>query len=125
MPDEAQLELRGTRVDSFDIAGFNEPLDEFEKRVADREEQLGATPDWRGGNKNLESVRAIETGSGLVGKMFIHSGTVDEGTQGNGLGGVERYRDEGMSTEAVVHGQGISKCWQESTLQTQNGRSST
>ncbi len=108
MPEEAQLELRGARIDSFDIAGFNETLDEFEKRVADREEQLGATPDRRGGNKNLESVRAVETGNGLIGKIFIHSRTVTEGTQGNGLGGVEHYRDEGISTEALVHGQGIS-----------------
>ena len=108
MPEEAQLELRGARIDSFDIASFDEAEDEFRKRVADREAQLGATPDWRGGDKNLESVRDVKTSSGLIGKIFIHSRTVTEGTQGNGLGGVERYRDEGISTEALVHGYGIS-----------------
>jgi hypothetical protein len=108
MPEEAQLELRGARVDSFDIAGFDETEDEFQKRVADREAQLAATPDWRGSNKNLESIRDVKTSSGLSGKIFVHTRTVAEGTRGNGLGGVERYRDEGISTEALVHGHGIS-----------------
>jgi hypothetical protein len=53
-------------------------------------------------------VRDVKTDNGLVGKIFMHSRTVEEGTQGNGLGGVERYRDEGISTEALVHGNGVS-----------------
>ena len=45
--------------------------------------------------------------TGLVGKVFVHSRTVTEGTQGNGLG-VERYRYEGLTVEAMVHGEGVS-----------------
>ena len=108
MPEEAQVELRGANIDGFDIAAFDETEDEFQKRVADREAQLRTKQDWRGGNKNLESARDVNTDNGLVGKIFIHSRTVEEGTRGNGLGGVERYRDEGISTEALVHGNGIS-----------------
>ncbi|RYG88532.1 MAG: hypothetical protein EON59_04175 [Alphaproteobacteria bacterium] len=108
VPEEAEIELRQARIHGFDIASFNETEEEFQKRVADREAQIKAKPDYLGGSKNMESARDVKTESGLVGKVFIHSRTVAEGTQGNGLGGVERYRDEGISTEAVVHGQGIS-----------------
>lgn len=108
LPEKAQIELRQVRIDGFDIAAFDETKEEFHKRVADREAQLKAKPDWRGGDKNLESARDVQTGSGLIGKIFMHSRTVDEGTQSDGLGGVERYRYEGMSTEALVHARGIS-----------------
>jgi len=108
MPEEAQIELRQARIHSFDISTFDETEEEFLKRVAAREVQIRATPDRLGGNKNLESARNVETTSGLVGKIFMHSRTVDEGTRGNGLGGVERYRHEGISIEALVHGEGIS-----------------
>lgn len=108
VPEEAEIELRQARIDGFDIASFNETDEEFQKRVADREAQIKAKPDYLGGSKNLESAREVKTDSGLVGKILIHSRTVAEGTQGNGLGGVERYRDEGISTEALVHGHGIS-----------------
>jgi hypothetical protein len=108
VPEEAQVEIREARIDGFDISAFHETEEEFQKRVADREAQIKATPDRLGGTKNLESAGDVKTGFGLVGKIFMHSRTVDEGTQGNGLGGVERYRYEGISTEALVHGQGIS-----------------
>ncbi|WP_312519195.1 T6SS immunity protein Tli4 family protein [Massilia sp.] len=108
LPEEAQVELGRASIDGFDISGFHESEDEFHKRLADREAQLGAKPDWRGGNKNLEVARDVKTSSGLAGKIFFHSRTVEEGTRGNGLGGVERYRYEGISTEALVHGHGIS-----------------
>ncbi|WP_159696812.1 T6SS immunity protein Tli4 family protein [Massilia sp. 9I] len=108
VPERAEIELAQARIDGFDIATFNETEEDFQKRVADRESQIKAKPDWRGGDKNLESAREITTDSGLAGKIFIHSRTVEEGTQGNGLGGVERYRDEGVTTEALVHGHGIS-----------------
>lgn len=108
MPEEAQVEFRQGRIDGFDISAFNETDEEFQRRVADREAQLRAMPDYLGGNKNLESTRDVNTDRGLVGKIFIHSRTVAEGTQGNGLGGVERYRDEGITTEALVHGNGMS-----------------
>ena len=108
VPEEAEIELRQARIDGFDIASFNETEQEFQKRVQDREAQITAKPDYLGGSKNMESAREVKTSSGLVGKIFIHGRTVDEGTQGNGLGGVERYRDEGITTEALVHGHGIS-----------------
>lgn len=108
LPEEAQVELSEAHIDGFRISAFDETPEEFQKRVADRETQIRAVPDWLGGNKNLESARDVKTDSGLVGKIFMHSRKVNEGTQGNGVGGVERYRDEGITTEALVHGHGIS-----------------
>jgi len=107
MPEEAQIELSQTRIDGFSISAFDESEEDFRKRVADREAQIKAAPDRLGGNRNLESARDVKTESGLVGKIFMHSRTVVEGTQGNGLG-VERDRHEGISVEALVHSQGIS-----------------
>jgi len=108
VPEEAEIELRQARIGGFDIAAFNETEQDFQKRVADREAHIKARPDYLGGSKNLEASRDVKTSSGLIGKIFIHSRTVEEGTQGNGLGGVERYRDEGITTEALVHGHGLS-----------------
>jgi len=108
VPEKARIELRQARIDGFDISAFNETEEEFHQRLADREAQLVATPDWRGSNKNLESARNVKTISGLVGKIFMHGRRVDEGTRGNGLGGLERYRYEGVTTEALVHDKGIS-----------------
>ncbi|MET0983518.1 MAG: T6SS immunity protein Tli4 family protein [Telluria sp.] len=108
VPQEAQVEMSQPRIDGFTLSAFDETEEDFRKRVAVREAQIRAKPDWRGGNKNLESAREVKTDGGLVGKIFMHSRTVVEGTRGNGLGGVERYRDEGITTEALVHGQGIS-----------------
>ena len=108
MPEEAVIELREVKIDGFDISTFEETEEAFQKRLSERQAQLMATPDWRGGNKNLESAKEVSTDSGLVGKIFMHGRTVEEGTQGNGLGGVERYRHEGITTEALVHGYDIS-----------------
>lgn len=108
MPEQAEVELRQGRIDGFNISVFDETEEVFQKRVADREAQILAKPDWRGGNNNLESSRDVTTENGLVGKIFIHSRRVAEGTQGDGKGGVERYRDEGISTEALVHAHSIS-----------------
>ena len=107
MPVEAELELRGARIDGFDISAFDETREEFQKRIAEFESQVSARPDRLGGNKNLESVKDVRIDSGLVGKIFMHSRTVVEGTQGNGLG-VEPYRHEGISVHALVHGNGVS-----------------
>lgn len=108
VPEEAEIELRQADIDGFDISAFDETEVEFQERVAVREAQIRSKADWRGGDNSLESVRDVKTDSGLVGKIFMHSRTVDEGTQGNGRGGVERYRYEGITTEALVHGHGIS-----------------
>ena len=63
-------------------------------------------PDGPSGNKNLERARVVRTASGLEGKIFEHSRTITEGKQGNGLE-VEHYRYEGVTVEALVHGNGI------------------
>lgn len=107
MPEEAQVELTQARIDGFNVAAFDESADEFESRVTDRELQISTKPDRLGGNKNLELVRDVKTENGLIGKIFVHSRTVTEGTQGKGLE-VERYRYEGVTVEALVHGNGVS-----------------
>ena len=107
MPDETRLELRGPRIDGFDISSFDESEADFQVRLAQREAKLRATPDRLGGNKNLESVREVKTENGVVGRIFFHSRKVREGTQANGLE-VERYRYEGIAIEAMLHGQGVS-----------------
>jgi hypothetical protein len=107
MPDEARLELAQPRIDGFDISSFDEPEADFRKRLVVREARLKATPDRLGGNKNLESVREIKTENGVIGKIFVHSRNVAEGTRMRGLE-LERYRDEGVAVEALVHGKGMS-----------------
>ena len=107
LPDETRLELRAPRIHGLDISSFDEPEADFQARLAQREAQLRATPDQFGGNKNLESVREVRTENGVIGKIFFHSRKVTEGTQANGLE-LERYRDEGIAIEAMVHGEGVS-----------------
>lgn len=107
LPEDARVELGRARVDGIAVATSNETLEEFQKRLADREAQISAVPDQLGGNKNLESASAVTTDSGLVGKMFMHSRTVREGTRARGLE-LERYRYEGVTVEALLHAHGIS-----------------
>jgi len=107
MPDETRLELRGPRIDGFDISSFDESDADFQVRLAQREAKLRATPDRLGGYRNLESVREVKTDKGVVGKIFVHGYTVREGTRNRGLE-LERYRFEGIVLEAMLHGQGMS-----------------
>ncbi|MGX4640323.1 T6SS immunity protein Tli4 family protein [Massilia sp. SYSU DXS3249] len=107
MPDEARLELAQPRVDGFDISSFDEPEAAFKARLGLREARLRNTPDQFAGDKNLVSVSEVKTDNGVIGKIFVHSQTVREGTQANGLE-LERYRDENVAIEALVHGQGMS-----------------
>lgn len=107
MPDEAQRELARPRIDGFDISSFDEPEADFKLRLGQREARLRAAPDQFGGNKNLESIKDVKTENGVVGKIFVHSRVVKEGTQANGLE-LERYRDESVAVEAMVHGRGMS-----------------
>ena len=107
MPDETRLELRAPRIHGLDISSFEESEGDFKARLAQREAKLRATPDRLGGNKNLELVREVKTENGVVGKIFFHSRTVSEGTQLRGLE-LERYRDEGIAIEAMLHGAGMS-----------------
>lgn len=107
MPDETRLELRGPRIDGFDISSSDESEADFRARLAQREAQLRAAPDRLGGNRNVESATEVKTDNGVVGKIFVHSRTVMEGTQARGLE-LERYRYEGVAIEAMVHGEGMS-----------------
>lgn len=107
MPEETQRELARPRIDGFDISSFDEAEAHFKVRLGQREARLRATPDQFGGNRNLESVKEVKTENGVVGKIFVHSRLVKEGTQANGLG-LERYRDESVAVEALVHGRGMS-----------------
>ncbi|VXB67682.1 T6SS immunity protein Tli4 family protein [Massilia sp. 9I] len=107
MPEQAQIDVGRASVNGFDIATLMESTDEFNARIARREAELKAKPDRLGGNKSLESVKEVSTASGLVGKIFVHSRAVNEGTAGNGLE-TEHYRYEGIAVEALVHGDGVS-----------------
>ncbi|KQQ86343.1 hypothetical protein ASF77_20375 [Massilia sp. Leaf139] len=107
LPEETRYELTQPRIDGFDISSFDEPEADFQVRLGQREARLRAAPDQSGGSKNLVSVKEVKTENGIVGKIFVHSRVVKEGTQANGLQ-LERYRDESVAVEALVHGQGMS-----------------
>jgi hypothetical protein len=107
MPEETELALTRPRINGLDISSFDEPDADFQVRLGQREARLRATPDRLGGNRNLEAVREVKTDNGVVGKIFVHGRTVTEGTQARGLE-LERYRYEGVTVEALVHGEGMS-----------------
>lgn len=107
MPEEAQVDLGRASVGGFDISAFDESADDFQARLAQREAEIKGKPDRLGGEKNLELVKEVKTENGLVGKIFVHSRTVNEGTAGNGLEN-EHFRYEGIAVEALVHGEGVS-----------------
>lgn len=107
MPEEAQIELTGARIDGFAVSAFSETDEAFQERLAQRGAQIRAKPDRLGGNRNLEVEKEVGAESGVTGKMFIHGRTVTEGTATNGLE-LEHYRYEGIAVEALVHAAGIS-----------------
>ena len=107
MPEEAQVELIRPRIDGFEINSFDESTDAFQSRLKEREAQLRALPDRLGGNRNLEVARDIRTEAGVVGKIFMHGRTVQEGSRARGLE-LERYRYEGVELEGLVHAEGVS-----------------
>lgn len=107
MPQQAQLGLRGVRVNGLAIESFEESAADFLLRVALREKRLKAEPKQLVDIDYLESVTKVATDNGVVGKIFVHGRTVDEGTQMRGLE-LERYRYEGVAVEAMVHGDGVS-----------------
>lgn len=108
LPREANVEVFNQWIDGFDIDAFAETPEAFGKRVAAREAELRAKPDRMGGTNNMEEVREVATGSGLVGKIFVHSRNVTEGTEGYSRETLRRYRYEDVVVEAHVHGHGIS-----------------
>lgn len=107
LPADARIELVRPNIDGFDMAVFDESSEDFEKRLADRERQVKALPDYAGGNRNLELVREVRTNQGVIGKIFAHSRKVTEGTRARGLE-LERYRNEGIAIEALLHADGLS-----------------
>ena len=107
MPEAAQVALTEARIHGLDIAAFDEPIEEFQERLRQREADIKAKPDRLGGSRNLELAKDVKTKNGLVGKIFVHSRTVTEGTRAKGME-VERYRYEGVAIEALVHGHGVS-----------------
>ena len=103
LPNEAQTDLYGGRIDAFDIDAFAESDEAFATRVAAREAEIRTKPDRLGGQNNMESVRKVRTESGLSGKIFVHGRTVSEGNESDGIT-TEHYRYEGIAVEAHVHG---------------------
>ncbi|MEW6020612.1 MAG: T6SS immunity protein Tli4 family protein [Pseudomonadota bacterium] len=107
MPTEAQIELVQPRISGFNIGFFDESLEEFQARLAERERHIQAHPNKPDAGPNLESVREIKTHKGVNGKVFVHSRQITEGTRARGME-IERYRYESVAVEALVHGKGIS-----------------
>jgi hypothetical protein len=107
MPEEARVELGRARINGFEVAAFDESADAFRARLAEREAEIKSKPDRLGGNKNLELVKEVNAEAGLVGKIFVHSRTVNEGSAGNGLVN-EHFSYEGIAVEALVHSEGVS-----------------
>jgi hypothetical protein len=107
MPQETRLELSNPSIDGFKLSAFDETTEQFQARAAARETEIKAKPGRLVGKSSLESVREVKTDGGLVGKIFVHSRTVTEGTAAKGLE-LERYHFENVAVEAMVHGGGIS-----------------
>lgn len=107
LPADAQIELARPNIHGFDIAVFSEEEVAFQARLAHREAELKAKPDQSGGTRNLESAIEVRTESSVVGKVFVHNRMVSEGTRARALE-IERYRNEGISVEALVHAGGLS-----------------
>ncbi|MGH8854803.1 MAG: T6SS immunity protein Tli4 family protein [Telluria sp.] len=107
LPQEADYALYGAWIHGFDIETVQESSEAFARRVAARETEIRAKPDYLGGNKNMESAKDVKTGSGLTGKIFVHTRNVTEGTAAKGLE-LEHFRYEGVALEGHVHGHGIS-----------------
>jgi hypothetical protein len=107
LPQEADFALYGAWIDGFDIETTRESAEAFAAQLAAREAEIRAKPDRLGGNKNMESIKDVKTGSGLVGKIFVHGHYRKEGTAAKGLE-LEHYISEGVALEGHVHGDGVS-----------------
>jgi hypothetical protein len=108
LPAEAQVELYGQWIDGFDVDTFAESQEAFKARVAGREAEIQGKPDRLGGRNNMELAREIHTASGLMGKIFVHTRKVSEGTEGYSAETLRHYRYEGVALEAHLHGHGLS-----------------
>jgi len=107
LPADAEVELARPNIHGFDIAVFSEDEAEFQARLAHRETELKAKAGQSAMARNLESATEVKTENGVTGKVFVHNRMVSEGTRARGLE-IERYRNEGISIEALVHAGGLS-----------------
>jgi hypothetical protein len=107
LPEEARLELYGAQISGIGIDAFAESFEEFQKRLAAREAEIRARPDYLGGRNNMESVRDVQIDNKLVGKIFVHGRDVTEGNASDGFT-TQHFHYEGVAIEAHVHAGGIS-----------------
>jgi hypothetical protein len=107
LPEEARVELYRAEISGLGIDAFVESPEAFQKRLAAREAEIRAKPDYRGGQNNMEVVRDVRTDNQLAGKIFVHSRNVTEGNASNGFT-TEHFHYEGVDIEAHVHADGIS-----------------
>lgn len=105
MPEHAHVSLSGPVVDGFNIEAHGEDADAFKARVAAREAEIRAKPDRLGGDKNMESAKAIQTDH-LAGKIFVFGREVTAGMAG--AKGDKPYHYENVAVEGYVHGNGVS-----------------
>ncbi|WP_429204037.1 T6SS immunity protein Tli4 family protein [Massilia sp. UYP11] len=107
LPAEAQYSFVTGNISGFSIGASAESAEAFSARLAEREAEIRAKPDWLGGNDNLEIVRDVKTDSGLAGTIFMHERVVTEGSAYTSS--AERhYRYEDFTLEAHMHGNGIT-----------------
>lgn len=107
LPQEAQVELSNPNIDGFHISTIKESAEDFQRRVVTREAEIKAKPDRLGGNRNLESATELKTGTGVIGKTFVHNRQVTEGTAANGME-LQRFHFENVAIESMLHAGGIS-----------------
>lgn len=107
LPDEARVELYRAEISGLGIDAFAESSEAFQKRLAAREAEIRAKPDYRGGQNNMEAVRDVRTENQLAGRVFIHGRNVTEGNASDGFT-TEHFHYEGVDVEALVHAGGIS-----------------
>lgn len=107
LPEETEFSVFSANLRGFGIGGDPESSEAFEARILEREAEIRAKLDWFEGNKNLELVREVKTDNGLRGKIFMHGRRVFEGYRLRGSQR-ERYRNEDVTLEAHLHGDGIS-----------------
>ncbi|MCS0587670.1 T6SS immunity protein Tli4 family protein [Massilia norwichensis] len=107
LPAETRVELYGAEISGLGIDAFAESSEAFQQRLAAREAEIRAKPDFRGGRNNMESASDVRTDNGLAGKIFVHGRNVTEGNASDGFT-TEHFHYEGVAIEAHVHGGGIS-----------------
>jgi hypothetical protein len=107
LPEKAQYSVDHGEIDGFSVSTALESEEAFTARVNAREAEIRAEPDHLGGNKNMESVKEVRTGGGLVGKIFVFGREITDGVAGYGAN-QEHYHYENVAVEGYVHANGLS-----------------